>query len=186
MKKQRLAVFASGTGSNFEAMMREDDLASDIRLLISDVKDAPVLRKAKELGVETSVFLREDYESNVLFEQAMMQKLRSLAIDWIFLAGYMRLLGPTLIKAYPEKIVNIHPSLLPEFPGLDAIKQAIDAGALKTGVTIHFVDEGMDTGQVIAQEEIIIHEKDTYETVKQNVQQIEHQLYPTVIRQLIK
>lgn len=107
-------------------------------------------------------------------------------IEWIFLAGYMRLIGSTLLHAYEGKIINIHPSLLPKFPGLDAIGQALENKASVTGVTIHYVDEGMDTGPIIAQESLPIYSNESRDSLTERIQTIEHQLYPEVIKQLIK
>lgn len=114
------------------------------------------------------------------------EKLQDLEVEWIFLAGYMRLIGETLLSQYEGRIVNIHPSLLPDFPGKDAIGQAYRAGVSKTGVTIHYVDEGMDTGPIIAQEEIERLPEETEEQLKTRIQAVEHRLYPNVINQLMQ
>lgn len=184
-ERKRAAVFASGTGSNFEAIMKQDDLACDIVLLVCDQPDAKVIEKAENLGVKVFVANRKAYESKVAFEQGIVDALKATDVEWIFLAGYMRIAGETLLQAYEGKIVNIHPSLLPKYPGLDAIGQAFRANDTKSGVTVHFVDEGIDTGPIIAQEAVDILPTDTMETLQQRIQAVEHKLYPTVINQLI-
>lgn len=187
MTKVRAAVFASGTGSNFEAIMKQHDtLGCEIILLISDQQDAKVLEKAKKYGVPTFVFDPKSYQSKKDYEQELVEHLNKANITWIFLAGYMRIVGPTLLRAFEGKMVNIHPSLLPAFPGIDAIGQAFDADATTTGVTVHYIDEGIDTGPMIAQESLEIDPNDTKETLQKRIQKIEHELFPKVIRKLMK
>ena len=185
MSKQRAAIFASGTGSNFEAVMDKSNLACDVVLLVCDKPEATVIEKANRTGVPTYVFEPKKYASKEAYEQKLVEKLREEQIDWIFLAGYMRLVGPTLLQAFEGKIINIHPSLLPAFPGKDAIGQAYRAGVQTTGVTVHYVDAGIDTGPIISQKEVPILPEDTEDTLKQRIQQVEHSLYPDVINQLI-
>lgn len=184
--KQRASVFASGTGSNFEAMMQNEKIAETIVLLICDRPGAAVVNKAQAFGIPTLVVNPKEFPTKQAYETVIYERLQSLQVDWIFLAGYMRLIGETLLKQYEGRIINIHPSLLPHFPGKDAIGQAFRAGAVKTGVTIHYVDEGMDTGPIIAQEEIKMIPGETEEQLKTRIQALEHRLYPTVINQLMK
>ena len=186
MNRVKAAVFASGTGSNFQAIMETENLGCDIALLVCDQPEAKVIEKAEALHVPTLVFQAKQYESKEDFETMIRNKLQESDIQWIFLAGYMRLIGPTLLRAFEGRIINIHPSLLPQFPGLDAIGQAFRAKVKLTGVTIHYVDEGMDTGPIIAQEEVPISKTDTYEQLQQKIQQVEHRLYPKVIQSLVK
>jgi len=186
MSKQRAAVFASGTGSNFEAMMETEDLACEIVLLVCDKPGANVIEKANKYGVPTFIFDAKLYETKADYENEILKQLKEYEISWVFLAGYMRIAGPTLLQAYEGRIVNIHPSLLPNFPGIDAIGQAFRAGVQTTGVTVHFIDEGIDTGPIIAQETVAILEKDTEELLKQRIQKVEHELYPKVINQLLQ
>lgn len=186
MSKMKAAVFASGTGSNFEAIMETENLACEIVLLICDKPGARVIEKAERLGVQTFVLNPKNYPSKAEYESEVLSAVRKHEVEWIFLAGYMRLVGPTLLEAYEGKILNIHPSLLPAFPGKDAIGQAFQAGAKVTGVTVHFVDEGMDTGPVIAQEQVRILPEDTEDTLKIRIQQVEHVLYPKVINQVVQ
>ncbi|CEI82928.1 phosphoribosylglycinamide formyltransferase [Oceanobacillus oncorhynchi subsp. incaldanensis] len=184
--KQRFSVFASGTGSNFDAMMQDKKIASSIVLLVCDKPGAAVIKKAQGYGVETLVLEPKRYASKQEYEKVIAEKLQDLEVEWIFLAGYMRLIGETLLSQYEGRIVNIHPSLLPDFPGKDAIGQAYRAGVSKTGVTIHYVDEGMDTGPIIAQEEIERLPEETEEQLKTRIQAVEHRLYPNVINQLMQ
>lgn len=183
----RATIFASGAGSNFEAIMdHHDTLGCEIVALICDQPQAAVIQKAQDKGVPAYVFDVTTYASREIYEQELLKVLKMLEIDWIFLAGYMRIIGKTLLDVYEGQIVNIHPSLLPQFPGLDAIGQAIKAGVEKTGVTIHYIDEGIDTGPIIVQEELMIAPDDTKETLQRKIQAIEHQLYPKTIKQLMK
>lgn len=186
MKHVKAAVFASGSGTNFQSIVEQADLPCDIALLVCDNPKASVIEKAEKACVGTFVFDPKRYQSKNDYEKELVKKLEELDIEWIFLAGYMRLVGSTLLNAYKGKIINIHPSLLPEFPGIDAIGQAVDSGATVTGVTVHYIDEGIDTGPIIAQESLKILPNETRENLMKRVQHIEHQLYPKVIKQLIK
>lgn len=185
---KRLAVFASGTGSNFQALVgavTSNDLHAEISVLICDNLHAPVLAKAKQAGVPVFVFNPKEFASKAEFEALILEQLQFYKIDLIVLAGYMRLVGTTLLEAYPNKIINIHPSLLPAFPGKDAIGQAIRSGVKVTGVTIHYVDKGMDTGPIIAQKAITIEKDDTHSDVEAKIHQVEHSFYPEIIEILV-
>ncbi|WP_173917428.1 phosphoribosylglycinamide formyltransferase [Halobacillus sp. Marseille-Q1614] len=184
----KIAVFASGTGSNFDAIMdavEAGELDADVSLLVSDKIQAGVIEKAQKRDVDTVVYSPKSFSDKKAYESALLADCQSRNIEWVILAGYMRLIGPTLLEAYPNRIINIHPSLLPAFPGKDAIGQAMDKKVKVTGVTIHFVDDGMDTGPIIAQEAISIKEGDTKEEVQKKIQAVEHQLYPHVIQSLL-
>lgn len=186
MSKVKAAVFASGTGSNFDAITARTDLPCEIDLLVSDKAEAAVIEKANKQNIATYVFDAKAYDSREAYEADIVKELQTRGIEWIFLAGYMRLVSKTLLTAFEGKIINIHPSLLPDFPGLDAIGQAHEAGVKETGVTVHFVDEGMDTGPVIAQEVVPVLPEDTKETLQKRIQEVEHQLYPNVIKELLQ
>ncbi|MFD1037108.1 phosphoribosylglycinamide formyltransferase [Virgibacillus byunsanensis] len=186
MTSLKAAVFASGTGSNFQAIMESDDLMCDIVLLVCDKPDASVIDKANHYGVPTYVFNPKEYATKANYEEQLVRRLHDAEVSWIFLAGYMRIAGTTLLEAFVGKIINIHPSYLPAFPGKDAIGQAFRAGVEKTGVTVHYIDEGIDTGPIIEQVTVPIFPEDTEEMLKQRIQRIEHQLYPKVINQLIQ
>lgn len=185
----KLAVFASGSGSNFEALLagqKKGIFAGTIELLVCDKKDAYAIKRAENHGIPSLVLQPKDFPTKAEYEAEILSELERLNIDLIILAGYMRLIGPTLLQAYKNRIINIHPSLLPSFPGLDAIGQAWDAGVKVTGVTIHYVDEGMDTGPIIAQDIVRISETDTKETLQKNIQKVEHELYPKTIASIIQ
>lgn len=186
MTKTKAAVFASGTGSNFQALMDTEHLACEIVLLVCDQSDASVIEKAAKSKIPTFIFNAKAYSSKEAYEKQLVQKLQEVNVSWVFLAGYMRIVGPTLLQAFERKIVNIHPSLLPAFPGKDAIGQAFQSGVETTGVTVHFIDEGIDTGPIIAQESVAILSEDTEATLKQRIQQVEHALYPRVVNQLLQ
>ncbi|WP_223702094.1 phosphoribosylglycinamide formyltransferase [Sutcliffiella deserti] len=183
----RMAIFASGSGSNFQAIVdacRSGALDAVPALLICDKEDAIVVNRAKAEAVPSFVFTPKSYKNKKEFESEILLQLEKHKIDFLVLAGYMRLIGSTLLTAYKGKIVNIHPSLLPAFPGLDAIGQAISYGVKLTGVTIHFVDEGMDTGPIIAQKALEIEPNDTQETLQQKIHKIEHEYYPQTLQQI--
>ncbi|MEW8969480.1 phosphoribosylglycinamide formyltransferase [Mesobacillus jeotgali] len=185
---KKIAVFASGSGSNFQAIAvaaQAGTLNVEISLLVCDKPGAFAVDRAEMLGIPALVISPKSYASKAAYETEILQKLAGLEIDMIVLAGYMRLIGPTLLGAYEGKILNIHPSLLPAFPGKDAIGQALAAGVTKTGVTIHFVDEGMDTGPIIASTAVKIAPGETKETLQKKIQRIEHSLYPEVLEQLL-
>ncbi|WP_226647023.1 phosphoribosylglycinamide formyltransferase [Mesobacillus subterraneus] len=185
---KKIAVFASGSGSNFQAIAvaaQAGMLNVEISLLVCDKPGAFAVDRAEMLGIPALVISPKSYPSKAAYEAEILQKLAGLEIDMIVLAGYMRLIGPTLLEAYEGKIVNIHPSILPAFPGKDAIGQALAAGVEKTGVTIHYVDEGMDTGPIIASAAVKIAPGETRESLQKKMQRIEHSLYPEVLEELL-
>lgn len=185
----RLAVFASGSGSNFQALIdavEEKRLQADINLLVCDQPEARVIGRAQYHGVPCFAFSAKEYQSKEIFENEILKKLREYEIDCVILAGYMRLIGPTLLGAYGGKIINIHPSLLPSFPGKDAVGQALEAGVKVTGVTIHYVDAGMDTGPIIAQEAVTVSETDTRESLQKKIQHVEHRLYVDTVNKIVQ
>lgn len=182
----KAVIFASGTGSNFQAIMEKEDLACEIVLLVCDKPGAAVIEKARKFRVPTLALDPRNFPSKSKYESRIVQELGEYQASWIFLAGYMRIVGRTLLQRYPGKIINIHPSFLPAYPGKDAIGQAFRAGAKETGVTVHYIDEGIDTGPIISQEKVDILPDDTVETLKVRIQKAEHALYPRVINRLIK
>lgn len=184
--RPRVAVFASGTGTNFEAMMTSREREFDVVMLICDQPKAHVIGKAAGFGVETVVLEPKKFPTKEDYETEILKKLKRANVQWIVLAGYMRIVGKTLLEAYPNKILNVHPSLLPSFPGKYAVEQALEAGVKVSGVTIHFIDEGVDTGPIIAQEPVTVFPKDTPETLQGRIQQVEHVLYTKVINEITK
>lgn len=182
--RPRVAIFASGTGTNFDAIMNSDARKFDVVMLICDKPKAHVIGKAASFGTETVVLDPNTFPSKVDYEKEIITKLKRANVQWIVLAGYMRIVGETLLEAFDERIVNVHPSLLPSFPGKDAVGQAIDAGVKVSGVTIHFVDEGVDTGPIIEQEPVTVFPNDTNDSLQKRIQQVEHVLYTKVINEL--
>ncbi|MGE6379475.1 phosphoribosylglycinamide formyltransferase [Peribacillus muralis] len=184
---KRLAVFASGNGSNFQSItnaIKSGKVKAEISLVVCDREDAYVLERARLENIQSFSFSAKNYSNKAEFETEIWKELRQRGVELIILAGYMRLIGPTLLQEYPQSIVNIHPSLLPAFPGKDAVGQAFAAGVKETGVTIHYVDEGMDTGPIIVQKTVPILEGDTIDILQKRIQETEHELYPSVLQQL--
>lgn len=186
---KRIAIFASGSGSNFEAIARAvqgGEIKAALSLLVCDKPGAGVISRAEALGVAVFSFSPKDYPEKAAYEKEILALLQARGVAFIVLAGYMRLIGETLLTAYPNKIVNIHPSLLPLFPGKGAIERAYESGAAETGISIHYVDEGMDTGPVIAQCKVKIEAEDSLETLKQRMHQAEHLLYVQTLKALFQ
>jgi phosphoribosylglycinamide formyltransferase-1 len=186
-KSFRIAVFASGSGSNFQAIadaVNAGRLDVHIGLLVCDRPKAQVVERANKLGIPTFVFRAKDYASREQYEREIVQRLEEEQIDLVVMAGYMRLITSVLVEPWYGRLINVHPSLLPAFPGLDAIKQALNYGVKVTGVTVHYVDGGMDTGPIIAQQSLDITPDDTEESLAARIHPIEHVLLPQVIAQI--
>lgn len=184
----KIAVFASGSGSNFQAIqesIERGELDAKIELLVTDKPNAYVVKRAENFNIPVFAFSPKNYESKATYEAEIVERLKEKSIEWIVLAGYMRLIGETLLSAFPKRIVNIHPSLLPSFPGKDAIGQAMDHGVKVTGVTVHYVDEGMDTGPIISQVAVEVVDGNREET-EERIHAVEHQLYTKTLKQLFE
>ena len=182
----KFAVFASGSGTNFQAIydaVQEGKLAGEAVLVVTDKPDAFIVERAEKAGIATLAIKPSSFSSKSAYEQAILEKLTELNVEWIVLAGYMRLIGDVLLEAFPNRIINIHPSLLPAFPGKDAIGQAMEHGVKVTGVTVHYVDAGMDTGTIIAQQAVEVVEGDRVQTEKR-IHEVEHALYTKALQQL--
>ncbi len=187
--KPNVVVFASGRGSNFTALVQaaeRGDLPVNITGLFCDQLQAPVIAKARSVGVPVAVFTPQLFPTKDAYEQAVVRFLETQGADWVVLAGYMRIVGGPLLQRYGGRIINIHPSLLPAFPGRDSIARAHEAGVERTGVTVHFVDEGVDTGPVIAQREVVIQQGWSLDTLAEKIHEVEHDLYPRVLAELVK
>lgn len=182
---RKLAIFASGSGSNFEAIVQAVQNGKlkgvEVSLLVCDKPGAKVLERAERLGIEAFVFSPKEYADKAAFEAEIVAQLQSRGITLVVLAGYMRLVGETLLSAYEGNIINLHPSLLPAFTGKDAIGQAIAYGVKITGVTVHVVDAGLDTGPIIAQIPVAVLDDDTAETLAARIHEVEHDLLVEVI-----
>ena len=189
MSRLALGILGSGKGSNCRAILakiRRGELAADCRLVVSDVADAGILEVAREFGVP-DVFLspgkfRTKLEPEV--EQQLVRRLHEAGVELVVLAGFMRVLKSTILQAFPRRIINLHPSLLPKFPGREAWAQALAAGEKVTGCTVHFVDAGVDSGEIIAQREVPILPNDTPATLHERIQLAERELFPAVIAEL--
>ena len=184
----RVAILASGNGSNFEALAHQFQaglLPGELAFVFSDHHDAYVLERAQRLNVRAFSFEVKEFENKAAYEKALLQLLQEQQIDLIVLAGYMRIIGKTLLSHYSNRILNIHPSLLPSFPGLHGIKDAYEYGVKVTGVTVHLVDDGVDTGPIIAQEPVMILPEDSLESLEEKIHQTEHRLYPKVLRDVL-
>lgn len=178
---KRIAVLASGNGSNFQVIAEQ----FKVTLLFSDHSDAYVLERAQNLQVPSYSFELKEFEDKVAYETEIVKLLDHYNIDLVCLAGYMKIVGPTFLKAYEGRIINIHPAFLPEFPGAHGIEDAWSAGVEESGVTIHWVDSGIDTGQVIAQVRVPRLKNDTFESFEMRIHEAEYKLFPNVIRRLI-
>lgn len=184
----RLAVFASGNGENFEQLVKASSdgrlTKAKIVLLVCDRENAKVLERAKRLNIPYYYVNPKDFTVKEDFEAKIVSLLQESKVDFIALAGYMRLIGPTLLAPFRQRIINIHPSLLPAFAGKMAIEQAIEAKVDMTGVTIHYVDEGMDTGEIIAQESLNIEKNDDAISLAKKIHVIEHRLYADTLEKI--
>ena len=184
-----IAIFCSGNGSNFQAIVdakKRSLFNANIALMVCDNKNAYVIERAKTEQIETLILDIKDFDSKASYEAEIIKALEKHSIDLICLAGYMRLLLPSFIKRYKNKILNIHPALLPSFKGMHAIKDALSYGVKQTGVTVHFVDEDMDAGPVILQEPIIVEDSDTEERLSIKIHELEHRLYPKCVKLLVE
>jgi phosphoribosylglycinamide formyltransferase-1 len=191
MRLVPLGILGSGKGSNCRAILKSiknGALAAEVRVVISDVFDAPILDIAREFSVPNAYLSPGGFRTRLepQAEVNLVQMLRDAGVELVALAGFMRVLKAPMLNAFPRRIVNIHPSLLPKFPGLEAWKQALEAGEMLTGCTVHYVDEEIDHGDVIAQREVPILADDTPQRLHARIQIAEHELYPAVIGQICR
>ena len=185
---RRLAVFASGTGTNFSAIVdhvRAGSLHADVVLLVCDRPGAPVVERARGAGVPVLELAPRRFASKADYEQTVLDRLRLYRVDVVVLAGYMRIVTPLLMAAYPNRILNIHPAYLPEFPGKQGILDAFHAGVAQTGVTVHLIDEGVDSGPILRQVRVPRYPEDTLDTLEARIHGVEHELYPAVIESFL-
>jgi phosphoribosylglycinamide formyltransferase-1 len=183
-----LGILGSGSGSNMQAILDAIDageLAARIALVLSDNPDAFILERARRRGIATGIIDCRGFHTKFPDEAQAetAERLQAAGVERVCLAGFLRLVKRPLLDAFPQKILNIHPSLLPAFPGLESWKQALAAGASESGCTVHVVDEGMDTGPILLQERVPILPGDTAESLHARIQAVEHRLYPAAIRQ---
>ena len=185
----RLGILGSGKGSNCRAILeriRDGALNAEARIVISDFADAPILEIAREFGVPHAHIAPGKFRTILepAAEEELVRRLQQADAELVVLAGFMRVLKAPMLEAFPQRIINIHPSLLPKFPGLAAWKQALEAGAKMTGCTVHYVDAGIDSGKILGQREVSILPNDTAETLHARIQVAERELYPEVIGRL--
>lgn len=179
-----LGVLISGRGSNLQAILdavATGSLNAQVGIVLSNVASAPGLERAKQAGVPTVVLSHNEFSSREEFDHRIIEILRYHKVDLVCLAGFMRLLSPVLLRAYPERILNIHPSLLPAFVGLHAQRQAVKYGAKVSGATVHLVDEDLDHGPILLQQAVPVQDDDDEETLSERILEQEHQLYPKAI-----
>jgi phosphoribosylglycinamide formyltransferase-1 len=184
----KIVVLASGSGTNLQAILDQLHGKEGIEVVGvgSDKPDARALERARAGGIETAVFLRDQYADREARDAAMAAWVEARGADLVVLAGYMQLLSPAFVGRFRNRVVNIHPALLPAFPGLDAIDQALEAGVETTGVTVHFVDEGIDTGPAIVQREVPVPEGRDRARLEEAIHAVEHELYPEAIRMIAR
>lgn len=186
MEKLKLGILGSGKGSNFRAIadaIHAGTLAAEVCIVISDVEGAGILELARHRKMRAEFVAPGRFRTKLEpeAEQRVVELLREAGVELVVLAGWMRMIKAPLLEAFPRRIINIHPSLLPAFPGLEAWKQALAAGATEAGCTVHYVDAGMDSGEIIAQSAVPVFPHDTAEELHARIQVAEHRLYPAVI-----
>ena len=182
----RIAVLASGTGSNLQALLDDSAVGPAIRLVVSDRAEAKALDRARSSGVEAVHLDPKTYTGREAHDEALVALLQDRRVDLVCLAGYMRILTPPVVKAFWGRMLNVHPALLPAFPGAHAVREALAWGAKVTGVTVHMVDEEVDHGPILAQEAVPILEDDDEASLHARIQEAEHRLYPSVVRTVLE
>ncbi|AVQ36533.1 phosphoribosylglycinamide formyltransferase [Staphylococcus kloosii] len=186
----KIAIFASGSGSNFENIMTqiEQGLLPNIEVtaLYTDQLTASCIERARQFKLDVHINELKNFDSKEDYERKILEWLTSEKVEWIVLAGYMKLIGTEILNAYDRRILNIHPSLLPKYKGKDAVGQALNSDDDITGTTVHYVDSGMDTGEIIAQRTCPIYPDDNKESLETRIKQLEHKLYPEVIAEIIQ
>ena len=186
---KNLAVFSSGFGSNLQAIInavKKGKVKANIVLIISDRVDAYSLVRAKKAGIEYLYIDPEGFKDKISYDKSIVRRLKKAKLDYVVLAGFMRIINDYFIKQYKNKIINIHPALLPSFKGKQGIEDALDYGVKVTGITVHFVTSDLDGGPVILQGELDVREDDNKESLSKRMHALEHKLYPKAIDQLVK
>ncbi len=187
MSKIRLGILGSGKGSNFRAILeaiQAGQIDAEVAVVLSDVPGAGILQYAAEAGLRAEEIVEPKFRTRLSpeVEEGLVRTMKETGVDLVVLAGYMRMVKATTLDAFPRRVINIHPSLLPKFPGLEAWKQALEAGESVTGCTVHYVDSGMDTGEIIAQESVPVLPDDTAVSLHARIQVAEHHLYPAIVK----
>lgn len=182
----RIAVLASGKGSNLQALLDDEAVGPRIALVVSDRPDAGALERASARGVRAEFLDPAAHASRDEFHHALLDLMKAERIGVVCLAGFMRILSADVVRAYWGRMLNVHPSLLPAFPGAHAVREALDWGVSVTGVTVHLVDEEVDHGPIVLQEAVPVHEDDDADTLHARIQEVEHRLYPKAVRLLVE
>lgn len=186
----RLAIFASGSGTNFENIVKQVEMGNienvSVELLIVDREHAKAIERAERLNIPWIYVNPKGFATKADYEKAIVEYTQKKEIDLIALAGYMRIITPVLLNAYPRRIINLHPAYLPAFPGKQSILDAFEAKVSETGVTLHYLDEGIDTGEIIHQEKISIDPSWTLEILEEHVHALEYKMYPEVLNELCR
>ncbi|MFK4785691.1 phosphoribosylglycinamide formyltransferase [Fusobacterium sp. MFO224] len=184
----KVAVFASGNGGNFQSIVENTKNSNlknySVELLLVDKEDAYAKKRAEKLGILCYTVIPKNFSNKKEYEEKIIEILEENEIELIVLAGYMRIISSTLLKAYENKIINIHPAYLPNFPGKDGIGDAFRSGVKETGVTIHYVDEGVDSGKIIYQEKLAIKDGWNLEKLEEEIHKVEHRIYPDILNKL--
>jgi phosphoribosylglycinamide formyltransferase-1 len=186
VSEPRTAVLASGNGTNLQALLDDDVLRPWVALVVSDRDSAVALARAEAHGVPFAIVPADAYPARSAFDRAILDVLREAEIDHLVLAGYLRLLGPELVRAFEGRILNVHPSLLPAFPGASSVADALEWGSKVTGVTVHLVDEELDHGPIVSQEAVTIDDGDDWDALEARIHEVEHRLLPAAVRALVE
>jgi phosphoribosylglycinamide formyltransferase 1 len=181
----RVAVLVSGSGTNLQVLLDDPSIAAHIVLVLSDRPAVKALERAASAGVETVVLGPEDFRDRDAYTDAVRDGLIARRVDTVVLAGFMRVLAPSFFEAFPDRVLNVHPALLPAFPGGRAVRDALDWGAKVTGVTVHLVDDEVDHGPIVLQESLTVHDDDDWDSLEPRIHEIEHRLLPRAVRALL-
>lgn len=185
----RLAVLASGNGSNLQAIIdaaNRGEISGSVAVVFSDNEESFALERARRHGIEALFLNPGHYSRREAYDSDVVCLLREREIELVILAGFMRLLSPHFVEQYRGRIMNIHPALLPSFPGVDGVRQALRYGVKVSGCTVHFVDEGLDTGPIILQEAVNVYDNDTEESLQERIHEVEHRFYPRAVQLFIE
>jgi phosphoribosylglycinamide formyltransferase 1 len=189
MKKTKIAILISGRGSNMQALVKaceDKDFPAEVVLVLSNKAEAEGLKFAQEKGIKTAFVSHKEFPNREEFDKKVSEEVEKSGAEFICLAGFMRLLSLWFVQRWFDKLINIHPSLLPEFKGADAVGDAIKAGAKKSGCTVHFVREEMDSGPIILQAEVQVLSSDTKETLAAKILTKEHEIYPQALKKILQ
>ena len=181
-KKTKVGILVSGNGSNLQAIIDEKIASCEIALVISNKPDVYAIKRAQSNNISVEIINNKNFETRQEFERQLIKSLDNRGIELIVLAGFMRVLTPLFVRHYKNRIINIHPALLPSFPGVDAAKQALEYGVKYSGCTVHFVDDGVDTGPIVLQAIVSIEDSDTEQTLLERIHKEEHRVFPEAVR----